>query len=89
MLLLESVLEKYSFKELFTKLPTRIVKKVKYKVIQVIEAEVYYRELFIAQFRKTGKALPILLDTSAESDNVGDEIIMECCVDELPKKLKK
>lgn len=88
-LLLESVLEKYSFKELFTKLPTRIVKKVKYKVIQVIEAEVYYRELFIAQFQKTGKALPILLDTSAESDNVGDEIIMECCVDELPKKLKK
>lgn len=88
-LLLESVLEKYSFKELFTRLPVRIGKKVKYKVIQAIEQGVYYRELFVAQFHKEGKNLPVLLDTSAESDNIGDQIIMECCVNELPEKLKK
>lgn len=88
-LLAESVLEKYSLKEIFTKLPIRIGRKVKQKIIYTIETEPYYKALLVAQFQKSGSDLPILLDTSAESDNTGDQIIMECCVNELPEKFRK
>lgn len=88
-LLMESILEKYSVKELFTILPIRIVKKLKRKAVCAIEAEVYYRKLLVARAKKTGTKLPILLDTSAESDNAGDQIIMECCLKELPEKFRK
>lgn len=88
-LFVESVLEKYSLKQLVTTLPLRLVQKIKRRTVCAIEAEVYYRKLLTAQFHTTGDELPILLDTSAESDNAGDQIIMECCLKELPDEFRR
>ncbi len=88
-LLAESVREKYSPNQMVTTLPLRIVKKIKRKAIYAIESEVYYRKLLVAKFHKSGDAPPVLLDTSAESDNAGDQIIMECCLKELPEQFRK
>ena len=87
-LLAESVWEKYSLKEMFTMLPIRLVQKLKRTMVCAIESEVYYRKLLLAKFQKPGTKRPILLDTSAESDNAGDQIIMECCLKELPEKFR-
>ena len=72
-----------------TTLPIKIAQKIKRKAVYAIESEVYYRKLLVARFQKTGEKSPVLLDTSAESDNAGDQIIMECCLRELPEKLRK
>lgn len=65
------------------------MQKIKRRTVCAIEAEVYYRKLLTAQFHTTGDELPILLDTSAESDNAGDQIIMECCLKELPDEFRR
>lgn len=88
-LLAESVWKKYSLKEMVTILPFKIVRKIKCKAVCAIESGGYYRQLLVAKFQKAGEKLPALLDTSAESDNAGDQIIMECCLKELPEKCRK
>lgn len=76
-LLAESVVQKYSLREMGTKLPVRLAKKAKGKLIQAKDAAPYYTGLFQAKLQSTGKGGTILLDTCIDSDNAGDEIIME------------
>lgn len=82
-LLAESVVEKYSPKEIFTKLPGRIAGKVKNKLIIAKDAIPYYRGLAQAKRTRPGTAAPVLLDTAMDSDNCGDGIIMENCLLQL------
>ncbi|MEE0799903.1 MAG: polysaccharide pyruvyl transferase family protein [Gemmiger sp.] len=82
-LLGESVLEKYSLTELVTKLPGRLVGKAKRKIVSQLEMMPYYQGLWKAGKQPNGKEPPILLDTALESDNCGDQIIMECCGNHL------
>lgn len=84
----ESVLEKYSLVELFTKLPKRLVKKMKQKIIFFIEIQPYIKGLRQIKKQKPGKEVPVLLDTAMESDNCGDEIIMNCCEKQLQDYLQ-
>ena len=79
----ESVLEKYSFKELITKVPLRAAKKAKKKLIEIKEVVPYYWRLLNANMIRSGTGMPVLLDTSMESDNCGDGIIMENCLLQL------
>ncbi len=81
--LMESVLQKYSIKELFTKLPMRILKKLKYKLIAVKDNAPYYIGLAKVKFTQKGTDGATLLDTSLDSDNSGDGIIMESCIHQL------
>ena len=82
-LVAESVLQKYSAKELFTKLPARLAKKAKGKLIDAKDAMPYYWGLARAKtVVPTGDAT-VLLDTSMDSDNAGDGIIMENCLLQL------
>lgn len=87
LLLLESVWEKYSGIQMFTKLPQRLMRKVKVKLISLWEAIPSYKELLIAQFTENGKENPILLDPAYDGDNVGDKIIMENCLLQLPSDI--
>lgn len=82
-LLGESVLEKYTPKEFITKLPRRVAKKAKKRAISCIECIPYYKGLFMTIKQPDGNEAPILLDTALESDNCGDQIIMECCENQL------
>ena len=86
-LIAESVVQKYSPKELITKLPARILGKGKRKLIAWKDEIPYYRGLDKAKRTKTGGGEPILLDTAMESDNCGDSIIMENCILQLSKRM--
>ena len=82
-LLVESVLEKYSIKELFTKLPLRLMMKTKRKMIIFIESIPYIVGLIQGMvFRNNTKSIAIF-DTAIDSDNTGDQIIMENCLNQL------
>lgn len=82
-LLAESVVQKYSLKEMGTKLPVRVAKKVKGKLILAKDAAPYYAGLVRARLRPAGTGGIVLLDTSMDSDNAGDGIIMENCLLQL------
>lgn len=82
-LVAESIAQKYTVKEMFTKLPVRIADKTKNKLIAAMDAVPYYRGLVNARFYSAGIGAPILLDTSMDSDNCGDGIIMENCLLQL------
>jgi polysaccharide pyruvyl transferase WcaK-like protein len=84
----ESVWNKYAGIRLITKLPKRIIKKGKEKLISIYEAVPYYMKLMEAIVSVVGKGKPILLDTAIESDNAGDNIIIENCVKNLPECIK-
>lgn len=86
-LLIESVWEKYSGVELITKLPKRLAGKAKGKAVSLWEAIPFYKELAIACVSKIGKENTVLLDSACDSDNVGDQIIMENCILQLPDKI--
>lgn len=82
-LLAESVSQKYSLTDMFTKLPVRVAKRVKGKLICAKDAVPYYSRLLQAKLRPAGTGGTILLDTSMDSDNAGDGIIMENCLLQL------
>lgn len=76
----ESVLQKYRTKDMVTKLPARLAKKVKGKLIAAKDAMPYYWRLVQAKTVDPGRNAAVLLDTSLGSDNAGDNIIMENCL---------
>lgn len=82
-LIAESVAQKYSLKDMVTKLPARLVKKAKRKIISTKDTIPYYTGIVQAKFCPVGVGETILLDTSVESDNCGDGIIMENCLLQL------
>lgn len=82
-LLAESVAQKYSPLEMVTILPGRLAKKAKQKIISVMETVPYYVSLIRAMLSCVGTEKAVLLDTSMESDNTGDGIIMENCIAQL------
>lgn len=82
-LVAESVAQKYSVKEMVTKLPVRLAKKAKGKLILAKDAAPYYAGLVQAQLYRAGNGGTVLLDTGIDSDNAGDGIIMENCLLQL------
>ena len=88
-LILESVFEKYSIKELFTKLPLRLVKKAASNIHEKILNLKKYRDLYKAILkkkllkRKYDSSKIAIFDTYMNSDNSGDNIIMENCINIL------
>lgn len=82
-LVAESVVQKYTPAELVTKLPVRMAKRLKQKLVCAIEAVPYYGSLLRASVTPAGVGKTVLLDTSMESDNAGDGIIMENCIAQL------
>lgn len=82
-LVAESVAQKYSVKEMITKLPIRVAKKAKGKLICAKDAVPYYAGIMKARLTSPGNSGTILLDTSMGSDNAGDSIIMENCLLQL------
>ncbi len=85
-LFLESVWKKYAGVQMVTKLPKRAAKRMKKKLIYLYEIFPDYKELIIARATNTGKEKPILLDPAYDGDNVGDQIIMENCLSQLPSE---
>lgn len=84
-LIAESVFEKYDAKEMVTTLPLRVVKKFKHKIITMKDAIPYYIGLLkakVARARFSSDKI-VLLDTSIDSYNSGDCIIMENCMRHL------
>ena len=88
-LLIESVWKKYAGIKLITKLPKRIIYKIKRKIVYLLELLPFYKELVIAKFMSIGKKGAVLLDPSYDGDNEGDRIIMENCLKQLPDKLNR
>ncbi len=82
-LIAESVAQKYNLKDMVTKLPVRLAKKAKGKLILAKDVAPYYVGLVQAKLRPAGNDGTILLDTSMDSDNAGDGIIMENCLMQL------
>ena len=90
-LIWKSVREKYSIQELFTKLPIRLLNKVKGSIIYAKDQVPYYWNLLIAKClskieERKSKGV-VILDTGMFSSNTGDEIIMDNCIYQLPTKL--
>ena len=79
----ESVIDKYSPSELIVQLPVKIAHKLKKRLINYIEMIPYYRGIKKAKKQHNGTGKPLLLDTALESDNCGDQIIMQCCEKQL------
>lgn len=79
----ESVFAKYSPSEMITKVPARVAQKFKYKLITAKDAIPYYSGLISAKLVRPGSDAPVILDTYMNSDNCGDEIIMENCLLQL------
>lgn len=84
-LYIKSVIQKYSPKELVTKVPVCVLKKIKEKLISAKDSVPYYWGLIKVQIARPGTEKPVLLDTSMDSDNCGDSIIMENCLQHLSK----
>ena len=80
----ESVFQKYSV----AKIPARMLQKAKMKLISTKDARPYYEGLRRAKAAKVGTAAPVILDTAMDSDNCGDQIIMEACMLQLRDKLE-
>lgn len=79
----ESVFQKYPI----YKIPVRILQKSKAKLIYIKDLLPYYRGLQHAKKEKNGTAAPVILDTAINSDNCGDQIIMEACIRQLSDEL--
>lgn len=79
----ESVVQKYRLKDMVTKLPVRAAKKAKGKLIRAKDTAPYYAGLLKANLTLPGTGETVLLDTSMDSDNAGDGIIMENCLLQL------
>ena len=86
-LLIESVCKKYPGMQKFTKLPKNLMSKAKRKLIYIWEQGIKYKELFIAKCTRAGTKNVVLLDPAYDGNNVGDQIIMENCLLQLPFKL--
>ena len=82
-LVLESVWEKYTFSEVIRRIPKYIFQRVKNKLIYLRECIPYYKGILEAKWIKYGTKEPVLLDTSRDSDNCGDQIIMQNCEEQL------
>ena len=82
-LVAESIAQKYSVKDMVTKLPVRLARKAKGKLILAKDAVPYYAGLVQARLHRAGNGGTVLLDTSMDSDNAGDGIIMENCLLQL------
>lgn len=82
-LVAESVAQKYSAKDMVTKLPARLVKKAKKNLIAAKDALPYYWGLAQARAARSGGDQTVLLDTGMGSENCGDHIIMENCLLQL------
>lgn len=79
----ESVFQKYPI----YKIPVRILQKSKAKLIYIKDLLPYYQGLQRAKKGKNGAAAPVILDTAINSDNCGDQIIMEACIRQLSDEL--
>lgn len=79
----ESVFQKYTAKEFFTVLPRLSAQKLKGKLLSLHDAIPYYRGLAESRIARPGTGAPIILDTGMDSDNAGDNIIMENCMLQL------
>ena len=86
-LYVESVLQKYAGQKLFTVLPKRAAQKIKARIIELLEERPYYQSVKKAAKIKQNAGEMIILDTSMDSDNCGDEIIMENCMMQLSSLL--
>lgn len=86
-LYVESVLKKYTIEEIMTVLLSRGTQKLKAKLIACYDFLPYYRGLVAAQMACPGTGAPMILDTSMDSDNCGDHIIMESCMLQLSNYL--
>lgn len=82
-LIAESIIQKYTLKGLITELPINLMKKLKKKLIEAKDSFPYYWNLVYAKMKKCGTSRPVILDTSMESDNCGDNIIMNYCLLQL------
>lgn len=79
----ESVFQKYPI----ARIPARAGQKAKEHLIRQKDAVPYLVGLLQAKAAKPGSAEPVILDTAMDSDNCGDQIIMEACVRQLKDKL--
>lgn len=77
----ESVVDKYSPADIARKIP----EKVKQSLIETRDQMPFYGELLKAKIVKSGNQEPVILNTSINSDNLGDDIIMENCSQQLLK----
>ena len=84
-MLMDSVKEKYNNESLFSVLPKVAIKKCKGKLVVLHDELPYQVGLIKAKFVKNGKNDPVILDTAMQSDNCGDQIIMENCIKALNK----
>lgn len=78
-LIMESVVDKYSGKDMIGKLPGRVIKKTKQQAIKLKDDLPYYIQLVNSVFQHSSEYGILLLDTYLNSDNSGDAIIMENC----------
>lgn len=78
-LYIESVIKKYTFRELTAK----VLLLIKQRVIRFKDAVPYYVGLFKLRTVRRGNGSPVMLDTALESDNSGDQIIMESCMSHI------
>lgn len=91
-LILESVFEKYTMSEIITKLPIKLLKKL----VGSIQEKLYVLSDYINLYKykikynlnKNKKRTDniVIYNTAINSDNSGDQIIMENCIDILDDK---
>ena len=88
LLYIGSVINKYFGKNIIY-LPKTLAAKLKVNIINYIESLSYSFYIIKAKIKKNKKAeqFPVILDTSIDSDNCGDKIIMEACEKQLSKCL--
>ena len=79
----ESVFQKYTPKDLVNAIPRRGAQKLKAKLIALHDSIPYYQGLAEAKLTRPGTGAPVILDTSLDSGNCGDRIIMESCILQL------
>ena len=90
-LIMESILEKYTIGELFIKLPIVVLKKI----VGFIQEKIYllmdYINLYKSKIKysvtknKKRKDKIVIYNTAMNSDNSGDQIIMDNCINILDK----
>lgn len=87
-LYVKSVVNKYFGKKIIY-FPEALIKKIKTTLINYIDSLLYCFYIIKAKIMKNKKTeqRPIILDTSIDSDNCGDKIIMEACERQLNKCL--
>ncbi len=83
----ESVSKKYLNIKMIGKLPRRAWAKLKAKLVRVKDGASDYARLRKASSVKPGCGATVLLDTSMDSDNCGDGIIMENCMRQLSEMM--